>query len=213
MLFARFTPCHPERSEESRSDKSKSRESKVEELRTFRPSTPRLVSRGRFLAALGMTFLGSPSPRTSLLNSTQTAQRRGGVPQIFFADTNCSRNIGCSVGVWPAVAGASRSRTPVALTPPRGVSTLDADLKVGATRKELHRNRRRGARGRGQDARLAGAGGEARRRYAPDVRSSGKWYAVVEIERGRRQPWNRRRERSPYYWQSGRAAIRQPLRN
>ena len=33
----------------------KAEKSRVEELRTFRPSTPRLVSRARFLAALGMT--------------------------------------------------------------------------------------------------------------------------------------------------------------
>jgi hypothetical protein len=44
------TPSKHEMKKPPRSDKSKSRESKVEELRAFRPSTPRLLSRARFLS-------------------------------------------------------------------------------------------------------------------------------------------------------------------
>ena len=43
----------------------------------------------------------------------------------------------CSAGLSPAVAGVSRARTSIALTPQSGVSTINADLKVSATRKEV----------------------------------------------------------------------------
>jgi hypothetical protein len=46
-----------------------------------RPSLKKSIRAG-FLAALGMTYLGSSSPQTSLLNSTQTAQTRRKVPQF-----------------------------------------------------------------------------------------------------------------------------------
>ena len=57
---------------------SKSRESKVEELksrevrelRTSRPTTPRLVSRARFLASLGMTNSSEELATSRLLDSS-----------------------------------------------------------------------------------------------------------------------------------------------
>ena len=45
--------------------KSRSRESRVEELRTFRPSTSRLANRARFLATLGMTRQPKKKPLTT----------------------------------------------------------------------------------------------------------------------------------------------------